>query len=203
MTNPVEKRVFDIFFSALGLVVLSPLLLLIALIVKLSDSGSVLFRQIRIGQFGRPFVMWKFRTMIVNADKSGPGVTKSGDARITPVGRLLRKTKFDEFPQLWNVLRGEMSFVGPRPEVPKYVEKYTSEQRRILDLKPGITDMSTLEFRNEEELLKGAADTEKYYLEQCVPRKIELSLQYHRKSSLLLDTQVILRTLLPSPFQRR
>ena len=197
MTNPAEKRLFDLFFSALGLVVLSPLLLLIALIVKLSDGGSVLFGQVRIGQFGRPFIIWKFRTMVMNADKSGPGVTKSGDSRITPVGRWLRKTKFDEFPQLWNVLRGEMSFVGPRPEVPKYVEKYTTEQRQILDLKPGITDMSTLEFRNEEELLKGATDAEKYYTEYCVPKKIELSLQYHRKSSLLLDAQVILRTLLP------
>jgi lipopolysaccharide/colanic/teichoic acid biosynthesis glycosyltransferase len=119
------------------------------------------------------------------------------------MGRFLRRTKFDELPQLWNVFRGEMSFVGPRPEVPRYVEQYSLEQRQILDLKPGITDMSTLEFRREEELLSAAADTEKYYLEQCVPRKIELSLQYHRKSSLWQDTQVILRTILPSPFQRR
>jgi lipopolysaccharide/colanic/teichoic acid biosynthesis glycosyltransferase len=203
MTNPVAKRIYDLIFSTLGLLVLSPLLVVIALLVKLSDGGAILFRQKRVGQFGHPFMVWKFRTMVMNAEQSGLSVTKSGDARITPVGRFLRKTKLDELPQLLNVFRGEMSFVGPRPEVPRYVEQYTLEQRQILELKPGITDMATLEFRREEELLSGAADTERYYMEHCVPRKIELSLQYHRKSSLWLDTQVILRTLLPSQFQRR
>ncbi len=197
MTNPAAKRVYDLCFSTLGLLALSPLLLLIALLVKFSDGGTIFFRQQRVGQFGRPFWVWKFRTMIMDAEKAGLSVTRGGDSRITPLGRFLRRTKLDELPQLWNVFRGEMSFVGPRPEVPRYVERYTPEQRRILDLKPGITDMATLEFRREEELLSGAEDTEKYYLEHCVPKKIELSLQYSRNSSLWRDTQVVLRTLFP------
>jgi lipopolysaccharide/colanic/teichoic acid biosynthesis glycosyltransferase len=195
VTNPAAKRVYDLFFSALGLLALSPLLLLIAILIKLSDGGGVFFRQQRVGQFGRPFWVWKFRTMVMNAEKAGLSVTRGGDPRITRVGKLLRRTKLDELPQLWNVLRGEMSFVGPRPEVPQYVERYTPEQRRILELKPGITDLSTLEFRREEELLSAAEDTEKYYLEHCVPKKIELSLQYSRDSNLWRDTQVILRTI--------
>ena len=195
MTNPAAKRVYDLCFATLGLVALSPLLLLIALLVKLSDGGAVFFRQERVGQFGRPFRVWKFRTMVMNAEKSGPSVTRGGDPRITPVGRFLRRTKLDELPQLWNVFRGEMSFVGPRPEVPRYVAQYTPQQRKILDLKPGITDVSTLEFRREEELLSGKQDTEKYYLEHCVPRKIEISLQYSKKATLFRDTQVVLKTL--------
>jgi len=195
VTNPAAKRVYDLCFATLGLVALSPLLLLIALLVKLSDGGAVFFRQERVGQFGRPFRVWKFRTMVMNAEKSGPSVTRGGDPRITPVGRFLRRTKLDELPQLWNVFRGEMSFVGPRPEVPRYVAQYTPQQRKILDLKPGITDVSTLEFRREEELLSGKQDTEKYYLEHCVPRKIEISLQYSKKATLFRDTQVVLKTL--------
>jgi lipopolysaccharide/colanic/teichoic acid biosynthesis glycosyltransferase len=149
------KRLFDLFFAALGLVVLSPVFLLITVLVKLSDGGPVLFRQERIGQWGKPFRILKFRSMVIDAERMGLSITKDGDPRITRVGRFLRKTKLDELPQLWNVLCSGMSFVGPRPEVPRYVEKYIAEQRRVLALKPGITDVATLEFRNEEELLKG------------------------------------------------
>ncbi len=134
--------------------------------------------------------------MVVNAERLGPGVTRDGDPRITGIGRLLRKTKLDELPQLWNVLLGDMSFVGPRPELPRYVEKYTAEQKRVLALKPGITDVATLEFRNEEELLCTAAETEKFYLEYCVPRKIELNLAYAGKASVWEDIKIIFRTLL-------
>jgi lipopolysaccharide/colanic/teichoic acid biosynthesis glycosyltransferase len=148
------KRLFDIVFAAVGLVVLSPLLLLVAVAVKVSSRGPVLFRQERIGQGGRAFYIVKFRSMVANAENAGPSITPEGDPRVTRIGRFLRKTKLDELPQLWNVLVGEMSFVGPRPEVPKYVSQYTPEQRRVLELKPGITDLATLEFRKEEEMLR-------------------------------------------------
>ncbi len=190
------KRAFDLCFSMVGLLVLSPLLVLLAVAVKLSSRGSVLFRQQRIGQDGRPFYILKFRSMVTGAQENGLSVTRDGDPRITAMGRFLRKTKCDELPQLWNVLIGDMSFVGPRPEVPHYVRRYTTEQQRVLALKPGITDLATLEFRTEEELLRGAADMEKFYLEYCVPRKIELSLAYAEKANVWEDIKIILRTLL-------
>ena len=180
------KRAFDLLFAAGGLLFLSPVLGLLAVAVKLSDGGPVFYRQHRVGQGGRLFVILKFRSMVLNTEK-----------RITPVGRFLRKSKLDELPQLWNVLRGDMSFVGPRPEVPRYVAHYTAEQRQVLMLKPGITDLATLAFRNEEELLRTAADTEKFYMEYCVPRKIELNLAYARQANVWKDIKIIVRTLLP------
>jgi lipopolysaccharide/colanic/teichoic acid biosynthesis glycosyltransferase len=195
MTNPTAKRIYDVCFAALGLVVLSPLFLVIALLVKLADGGAVFYRQERVGQFGTLFWIWKFRTMAGDAVQQGIGLTKGGDARITPLGRWLRKAKLDELPQLWNVLRGDMSFVGPRPEVPQYVARYTAAQQAVLRVKPGITDLATLEFRDEEELLATAANVESFYLEHCLPRKIELSLQYQKQASLWQDTRVIGRTL--------
>ena len=203
MTNPLVKRSYDLFFGAWGLLILSPLLLLIAILVKLMDKGPVIFLQRRIGQYGRPFWICKFRTMVVDAEKHGPSVTKAGDQRVTWVGKILRKTKLDELPQLWNVLRGEMSFVGPRPEVPRYVARYTPEQREVLNLKPGITDLATLEFRNEEELLRNVADTEKFYVEYCLPKKIELNVKYNRHANLWQDTQIIVRSLLPFGSRRQ
>jgi lipopolysaccharide/colanic/teichoic acid biosynthesis glycosyltransferase len=201
MTNPLAKRTYDVILAALGLLVLSPFLLLIALLMKLIDRGPILFLQRRVGQHGRPFWIWKFRTMVVGAEKHGPSVTKAGDQRVTTIGRILRKTKLDELPQLWNVLRGEMSFVGPRPEVPRYVAQYTTEQREVLNLKPGITDLATLEFRHEEDLLRNVPDTEKFYVEHCLPKKIELNLKYNRQANLWHDTQIIVRSLLPSGIQ--
>ncbi len=197
MTNPLAKRTYDLVFAAAGLLVLSPLLLLIAVVVKLSDWGPIFFLQRRIGQYGRPFWIWKFRTMIVNAEKQGSSVTRAGDHRVTPVGGILRKTKLDELPQLWNVLRGEMSLVGPRPEVPRYVDRYTPAQRHVLNLKPGITDLASLEFRREEELLRNVGDTEKFYIEHCLPKKIELNLHYHRHANMWQDTRIILLSLIP------
>lgn len=197
MIAVVAKRLYDALLSGLGLIMLSPVLLVIALTVKLADRGPVFFRQKRVGQYGNLFWILKFRTMIVNAERAGLSVTKDGDPRITPIGRLLRKSKLDELPQLWNVFVGEMSLVGPRPEVPHYVERYTPDQRTILELKPGITDLATLEFRHEEELLKSATDVERFYLEFCVPRKIELNLTYARNANLATDTWIILQTICP------
>jgi len=144
----ILKRAFDLFVSVLGLLLLSPFLLLIALVVKLSDGGPIFYRQNRIGQFGVPFRIWKFRTMVPDADATGPSVTSHEDRRVTAVGRILRRSKLDEFPQLWNVLRGNMSLVGPRPEVPRYIAHYDEEQLAILNYKPGITDLASLGFRN-------------------------------------------------------
>jgi len=193
----IAKRLYDVFFATLGLIVLSPVLLLLALILKLSDRGPIFYRQRRIGQFGIPFFIWKFRTMVPNADTRGPSVTSNDDPRITTLGRLLRRTKLDELPQLWNVLRGEMSLVGPRPEVARYVEHYTREQRAILRQKPGITDLASLRFRNEESLLQNSPATEQFYLDHCLPRKLKLNQEYAAKANLLTDTWIIVQTICP------
>lgn len=197
MSYPRLKRVFDIICAASGLLVLSPVCLVIAVLVKLSDGGPIFFKQTRIGQFGKPFSIWKFRSMVFNADRLGAAVTVEDDPRITWIGRWLRKTKLDELPQLWNVLRGEMSFVGPRPEVPRYVERYTPEQRGILQFKPGITDLASLLFRNEEELLRGTGDLENFYERYCLPKKIQLNREYAEQAGLLRDIWIIIQTLFP------
>lgn len=191
------KRVYDLFFASLGLVLLGPLFLLIALAIKLADGGPIFYRQRRIGRHGIPFFIWKFRSMIQGADACGPPVTSNGDLRVTPIGRLLRRTKFDELPQLWNVVRGEMSLVGPRPEVARYVEHYTAEQRAILQYKPGITDLASLRFRDEESLLRSSTAMEQFYIEQCLPRKLKLNEEYARKANLLTDTWIIVQTICP------
>jgi lipopolysaccharide/colanic/teichoic acid biosynthesis glycosyltransferase len=191
------KRLYDIIFSIGGLVVLSPLFVLIATLIKVADRGNIFFRQIRIGLYGRPFRICKFRTMVSTAERAGPFVTKDGDARITRIGRILRKTKLDELPQLWNVLRGEMSLVGPRPEVPRYVQHYTPEQCDILRYKPGITDVASLHFRDEEALLGNAESLEDFYIQQCIPRKLRLNREYAERANLLSDTWIIVQTLCP------
>jgi lipopolysaccharide/colanic/teichoic acid biosynthesis glycosyltransferase len=193
----IAKRLFDVVFAAIGLMLFLPAALLIGLLIKLEDSGQVLYLQKRVGKGGKPFFIRKFRSMIVNADKLGALVTKQGDSRTTRIGRVLRRFKLDEVPQLWNVLVGDMSFVGPRPEVQKYVDHYTPEQREILKLKPGITDMATMLFRDEESLLAGCEDVEKFYLGHCVPKKIELNLQYARRASVLQDIWIIVQTMCP------
>lgn len=191
------KRVYDLGFSALGIVALAPLALLIAFAIKVDDGGRVFFRQERVGRGGLPFRMWKFRSMVPDAPKLGLFVTAGHDPRITRVGRWLRRLKLDELPQLVNVLTGEMSLVGPRPEVPRYVAIYSAADRRVLEYRPGITDPATLEFRNEEDLLAGATDVEAFYIAHCVPRKIELNLRYVAEATLWGDTVIILRTVLP------
>jgi len=191
----VGKRAFDLFWSSLGLVVLSPVLALLALAVKLEDGGPVFFRQLRIGQGGRPFRIWKFRTMVVDADRQGRAITVGRDPRITRVGHRLRDTKLDEIPQLLNVFLGEMSLVGPRPEVPRYVELYTEAQRTILALRPGITDLASIKYRNESDLLGAAENPDETYVQILLPDKIRINLAYAAEAGLWSDFLVILATL--------
>ena len=191
------KRLYDVFFSFCGLVLLLPLFAVIGVLVKLTDGGDIFYRQVRVGRGGREFLICKFRTMVSVTGEAGPLVTKSGDTRITRIGRVLRKTKLDELPQLWNVLKGEMSLVGPRPEVPRYVRHYTPEQRAVLWLKPGITDLASLCFRNEEALLGNADDLEEFYLRHCLPRKLQLNQDYAMRANLFSDTWIILQTICP------
>jgi lipopolysaccharide/colanic/teichoic acid biosynthesis glycosyltransferase len=188
------KRTLDFSLAVLGLAVLLPLLLLIAVAVLLDDGWPVFFRQTRVGRYGEPFVIWKFRSMRV-ANQNGPQITSQGDARVTRVGSWLRRSKLDELPQLWNILRGDMSFVGPRPEVPRYVALYTAAQRAVLNLRPGLTDEASIRFRDEEALLAAAPDAEKFYVDHCLPRKVDLNLAYAAHASLRTDLGVIWRTI--------
>lgn len=188
------KRLFDVVASGAGLIVLSPLLLALALAVKLGSPGPIFYRANRVGRYGVPFKLLKFRSMVINADQIGPAVTGAVDPRITRVGRFLRRTKLDELPQLINVLRGEMSLVGPRPEDPRYVALYTNEQRQVLNVRPGITSPASITYRNEEAMLVGD-DWEKHYVEQIMPAKLVVDLEYARNASLWRDVRVILGTL--------
>jgi len=189
------KRIFDFTASLLGLIVLSPLFLVIAILIKLDDGGSIFFRQTRVGQYGKPFKIYKFRTMVENAEKLGAQVTKGDDPRITKVGRFLRKYKLDELPQLINVLKGEMSLVGPRPEVPKFVKLFEEDYKEILKVKPGITDYASLEFKDENELLKGAENPEEVYIREILPKKIEYYKRYLKEISFTTDLKVIFKTI--------
>ena len=197
-TSTRGKRAYDLVFSIIGLILLGPVLLLIAALIKLFDGGKIFYRQSRVGLHGAEFQIWKFRTMTAIAEATGPAVTRGGDNRVTALGRLLRKIKLDELPQLWNVLKGEMSLVGPRPEVPRYVKSYTPVQRQILNYKPGITDLATLFFRNEESLLCHAKDVERFYVQHCLGRKVDFNLHYAQRANLFSDTWIILQTVLPS-----
>jgi len=189
------KRGFDVVCAALGLVVLSPLFALLAALIKLGDGGPVFFRQQRMGYRGRPFRIWKFRTMVPDAERRGALLTADCDPRITGVGRWLRRTKMDELPQLLNVLAGEMSLVGPRPEVPRYVALYTPAQRGVIDIVPGITDPASLAYRDEGRLLASAPDPERAYVNRIMPDKIRLNLEYARRATLWTDVAVILNTV--------
>jgi lipopolysaccharide/colanic/teichoic acid biosynthesis glycosyltransferase len=188
------KRGFDVVASGAGLVVLSPLFFVIAIAVRLNSRGPVFYRARRVGRHGKEFLLYKFRSMITDADQIGPGITSAQDNRITSVGRFLRRTKLDELPQLINVVRGEMSLVGPRPEDPRYVELYTPEQREILRYRPGITSMASFTYRNEEQLLSGD-DWERMYVDQVMPAKLTIDLEYARRANLFTDVWLILRTV--------
>jgi len=189
------KRAMDIVVSGGALLVLWPVLALIALAIKIDDPGPVFYRQVRVGRDGKPFRIFKFRTMIVDADKKGLQITVGRDNRITRMGALLRKTKLDELAQLINVFVGEMSFVGPRPEVPKYVDMYTPYQRQVLLVRPGITDYASIAYRNENDMLEGAEDPERMYIDVIMPAKIELNMKYLREISPLADIRLILSTI--------
>ena len=189
------KRAMDVVVSGGALLVLWPALVLVALAIKIDDPGPVFYRQVRVGRDGKEFRIFKFRTMIVDADKKGLQITVGRDNRITRMGALLRKTKLDELAQLINVFTGEMSFVGPRPEVPKYVNLYTPYQRQVLLVRPGITDYASIAYRNENDLLEGAEDPEKMYIETIMPDKIELNMKYLREISPIADIRLILSTI--------
>ena len=189
------KRLFDIVCSVIGLVLLSPLFLIIAILIKKEDGGPVFYRGVRIGRYGKPFKIFKFRTMVVNADKIGGPSTADDDPRITKIGKLLRKYKLDELPQLINVLKGEMSIVGPRPEVAYYVNMYTDEEKAILNVKPGITDWASIWDSDEGAILAGSEDPEKAYMEKIRPTKIKLQLKYVKERSFLVDLKIIFMTL--------
>ena len=189
------KRALDLAVAIPAVVTLSPLLIAIAVWVKLDSRGPVFFLQERVGQFGRLFRIFKFRTMIVDAAANGPLITIGADRRITRGGRLLRKYKLDELPQLFNVIRGEMSLVGPRPEVPRYVELYTEDHRRILALKPGVTSPASIAFSGESEMLARQEDPENFYRAQLMPAKIREDLSYAMRATVFTDCAMVAKTL--------
>lgn len=189
------KRIFDLILSAIGLLILSPFLIAVGLIIKFSDYGPVFFRGERVGLYGKLFRIFKFRTMVVDAEKLGGSSTSDDDPRITKIGKVLRKYKLDELPQLLNVLLGDMSFVGPRPQVKWAVDLYSEQEKAILSVRPGITDNASLFFSNEGEILKGSKNPDQDYLEKIHPIKTQLALKYVQKHSLLEDVKIILKTI--------
>jgi lipopolysaccharide/colanic/teichoic acid biosynthesis glycosyltransferase len=202
--RPVEvrfKRILDVFLSACGLVVVTPLLASVAAAIALLDGLPVLYVATRVGLKGRPIRVLKFRTMSPGSESRGPGVTSSGDPRITSVGRFLRVTKLDELPQLINVLRGEMSLVGPRPEDPRYVARYTNDQRRLFEVRPGLTSIASLQYVDEELLLTGE-NPEALYVEKVLPEKLSMELEYLRTQSVQSDLRIMGMTLV-SVFGKR
>lgn len=188
------KRIFDIILSLFGLIILLPFMLIIAILIKLDSKGPVFFKQVRVTKNEREFKIFKYRTMRVGSDKYSQ-ITVGKDNRITKVGVFLRKYKLDEIPQLINVLIGDMSLVGPRPEVPKYVTLYTDEQKEILKVRAGITDYASIEFSDENDLLASEEDPEKAYIEKVMPKKIELNKKYITEISILTDIKIILLTI--------
>lgn len=190
----MAKRLFDILFSATVLFFLSPVLLTICAIIKITSPGPVFYRGERIGLNGRKFRIYKFRSMVINADKIGGSSTSEDDPRITGIGKFVRKYKLDELPQFINVLVGDMSIVGPRPQVGWAVDQYSEEERKILTVRPGITDYASIRFRNEGEILKGAADPDKAYMELIHPEKMRMGLEYVRTHNLWTDIKIIFTT---------
>jgi len=194
-SKKIFQRTFDIVTIGLSLPVILPVMALVALLVKKECSGEILFRQHRVGLNQRIFKLYKFRTMIENAEQTGTSVTTRKDPRITPLGRILRKTKIDELPQLINVFGGDMSFVGPRPEVPEIVKNYTPKMRRIFSIRPGITSVATLHLRDEEDILASTRDPDKFYEEILVPLKVRLAMEHVERSSFAFDLKVLCQTV--------
>ncbi len=189
------KRIFDIISSITGLTIASPLILLISILIKKEDPGSVFYRGKRVGKKGKIFRIFKFRTMVQNADKIGGPSTAGDDPRLTKTGKFLRKYNLDEIPQLINVFKGEMSIVGPRPDVPEEVETYGEKKDIILSVKPGMTDLATLENIHEEEVLRGSKDPHETYQKLIKPKKLKLAVEYVKRRSLFLDLKIILKTI--------
>lgn len=189
------KRIFDFFASLFGLIFLSPLFIAVSLAIVCTSRGGVFFKQTRVGKNGKPFKIYKFRTMVQNAESKGMQITVGDDARVTKVGRILRKTKIDELPQLINVLKGNMSLVGPRPEVPKYVALYNDEQKKVLSVKPGITDLASIEYKDENSLLESGDNPEEKYINEIMPAKLALNLQYLQNRGFFYDIKLIFLTI--------
>ncbi|RLC80839.1 MAG: sugar transferase [Chloroflexi bacterium] len=188
------KRIFDILIASIGLIAFSPLMLIIAILIKLDSPGPIFYRAPRVGKDGKPFRMFKFRTMVANAEKIGPPITVGDDPRITRIGARLRSSRLDELPQLINVLCGEMSMVGPRPETPYFVEKFSPEQREVLKVKPGMTGLAQITFRHEEEILSNPGALDEEYMNVILPPKLALDLEYIKHQSLLLDVKTLFQT---------
>jgi len=189
------KRLFDILASSLGLLLLGPLFLCLAIAVKVDSSGPVFYRQIRIGRNQRSFSLFKFRSMAIGSDAKGLLTVGGRDSRITRVGYFIRKYKLDELPQLINVFKGDMSLVGPRPEVPRYVAMYSADQLRVLSVRPGITDYASLKYFSENEMLAASANPEKTYIEEIMPAKLKINLEYVDNRSIFTDIKIVLLTL--------
>lgn len=198
----LAKDLFDAIFGLAGFIILLPALAVIAAAIRLTSPGPALFHQERVGRNGIPFDILKFRTMVARAEEQGLKITVGRDPRVTPLGEFLRRFKLDELPQILNILKGEMSFVGPRPEVPQYVALYTPAQRRVLSIKPGVTDLASIKFRRESELLGQSADPEKTYIEEIMPQKLAINLEYVDKASLSYDLRLIWMTLREVFFER-
>lgn len=190
------KRFFDIFASVLGLLILSPILIIVSLLIVITSKGGVFFRQTRVGKDGKEFKIFKFRTMVVDAESKGMQITVGADSRITKIGKILRKTKIDELPQLINVFIGQMSFVGYRPEVPRYVDMYTDYERNVLRIKPGITDLASITYRDENEVLDKSDNPEYTYINEIMPTKLALNMEYMKKMGFWYDIGLIFRTFL-------
>ena len=197
------KRGFDVIGALAGSIVLAPVMLALAVAIKVSSPGPVLYRGVRVGLGGRRFRMSKFRTMVIDADRIGGPSPSETDSRVTRIGRFMRKLKLDELPQLFDVLRGEMSFVGPRPEVPQYVEMYTDEEKAILSVRPGITDWATLWNPDEGAVLAASDDPERAYLEKIRPQKIRWQLEYVRRRSFWIDLQILGQTVAAVVLRRK
>jgi len=191
----LAKRLFDIFFSIIGLLCISPVLLVLAILISLDSKGGIFYKQVRMGKNLVPFKLFKFRSMYTNADKKGLLTVGHKDSRITKIGYYLRKYKLDELPQLINVLIGDMSFVGPRPEVEKYVKLYNQEQLNVFKVKPGITDWASIKYVHENEILAKSNDPEKTYIDEIMPAKLKLNLDYTNNNNVWIDIKIILLTI--------
>ena len=193
--NQIIKRVCDFILSLIGIIVLSPIFIIVSIAIKLDSKGKILFLQKRVGRYGKEFNIYKFRTMVSDAERLGKQITVGNDNRITKVGAFLRKYKIDELPQLFNVLKGDMSLVGPRPEVPKYVKLYSEEQKKVLNVRPGITDMASLRYKDENEILGKVDNPEEYYINVIMKDKLKLNLEYIEKSNIFFDLYLIIKTV--------
>lgn len=195
-SNLFLKRFFDIIFSAILIILLIPIMIILSILITIDSNGGIIYKQKRVTQYGKIFYIYKFRTMVPNADKIGAGVTSANDSRITKIGKFLRKYRLDELPQIFNILKGELSFVGTRPEVPQYVEKYTDEMFATLLLPAGVTSLATIKFKDEDQMLNESDDdVESTYVNKILPLKMKINLEYIKKFNIFYDMKIIFMTI--------